>query len=64
MPVNLSALSDEQRRSRLKKREVKKKKSEEAVDYEDDFQAENYRHLWKWSLQCFGSDTGSRQYCM
>ncbi|XP_075901284.1 large ribosomal subunit protein mL55 [Nelusetta ayraudi] len=47
MPINLSALSDEQRRLRLKKREVKKTKAEATIRYDDDFIADNYRHLWK-----------------
>lgn len=59
MPINLSALSDEQRRLRLKKREVKKTKAEATIRYDDDFTADNYRHLWKWSSRWFATDTGS-----
>lgn len=59
MPINLSALSDEQRRLRLKKREVKKTKAEATIRYDDDFTADNYRHLWKWSSRWFATDTSS-----
>ncbi|XP_059197479.1 large ribosomal subunit protein mL55 [Centropristis striata] len=47
MPVDQSTLSDEQRRARQKKREVKKTQKETIVDYEDDFKADKYSHLWK-----------------
>ncbi|XP_037530649.1 39S ribosomal protein L55, mitochondrial [Nematolebias whitei] len=46
MPVNPFSLSEEERRARLKKREVKRK-TEEDTHYEDDFQADTYSHLWR-----------------
>lgn len=46
MPVNLSTLSEEERRARQKRREVKKPQTEES-NYEDDFQVDTYSHLWR-----------------
>ncbi|CAN9500791.1 unnamed protein product [Ophioblennius macclurei] len=48
IPVDPSTLSDEERRARQKKkRDVTKTRTETAAGYDDDFQADKYRHIWK-----------------
>ncbi|XP_029285748.1 large ribosomal subunit protein mL55 [Cottoperca gobio] len=47
MPVLLSALSEEERLARRRKRYGKKTEEQTAVDFEDSFKADKYSHFWK-----------------
>ncbi|MBZ3877010.1 39S ribosomal protein L55, mitochondrial [Sciurus carolinensis] len=46
MPLDLDALSPEERRARLQKREAQLRHKEEEPDLADDFDAERYRQFW------------------
>ncbi|XP_033821105.1 39S ribosomal protein L55, mitochondrial [Periophthalmus magnuspinnatus] len=48
MPVDVSMLSEEERRLRLKKREVKRSpQTPQAEEYHDQFRADQYTQFWK-----------------
>ncbi|XP_038130550.1 39S ribosomal protein L55, mitochondrial, partial [Cyprinodon tularosa] len=47
MPADLSSLSEEERRTRQKRREVKRTRTKTEDVYEDDFKVDSYSHLWK-----------------
>lgn len=48
LPVDVSTLSEEERRARQKKREVRKvTQTTAAEEYHEDFRSDQYSHFWK-----------------
>ncbi|XP_020783379.1 39S ribosomal protein L55, mitochondrial [Boleophthalmus pectinirostris] len=48
MPVDVSTLSEEERRSRLKRREVKRSTQRPPEEeYHEQFRADQYKHFWR-----------------
>ncbi|NP_001104649.1 large ribosomal subunit protein mL55 [Danio rerio] len=47
MPVDLTTLSEMERKIRMRKREPKKAVKKELEDFDDDFKADDYSKFWK-----------------
>ncbi|XP_056319878.1 39S ribosomal protein L55, mitochondrial [Danio aesculapii] len=47
MPVDITTLSEMERKIRMRKREPKKGAKKELEDYDDDFKADDYSKFWK-----------------
>lgn len=46
MPVDLDALSPEERRARFRKREAQLREKEQQPELADDFDVERYKRFW------------------
>ncbi|XP_061093848.1 large ribosomal subunit protein mL55 isoform X2 [Conger conger] len=47
MPIDITTLSEEQKKARSKRREVKKTVQQSNDDFEDDFKVDDYSKFWK-----------------
>lgn len=47
MPVDITTLSEEERKIRMRKREPKRAAKQKLDDFEDDFKVDDYSKFWK-----------------
>ncbi|XP_052460635.1 39S ribosomal protein L55, mitochondrial [Carassius gibelio] len=47
MPVDITTLSEEERKIRIRKREPKREAKQKLDDFEDDFKVDDYSKFWK-----------------
>ncbi|XP_026104784.1 39S ribosomal protein L55, mitochondrial [Carassius auratus] len=47
MPVDITTLSEEERKIRMRKREPKREAKQKLDDFEDDFKVDDYSKFWK-----------------
>ncbi len=47
MPVDITTLSEEERKLRMRKREPKRASKQKLDDFEEDFNVDDYSKFWK-----------------